>query len=96
MTVRKRVYRVEGDDHPAVAVETGVGVTQPNKWLLAVLSVAHVVVTALVWRDISRQPAGRVRGSKRFWRVFTALNMGNSVVYLVVGRRRPRVANPTC
>ena len=48
---------------------------------------AHVVATALVWRDIARRPSARVRGNKNVWRVLTALNTGNSLLYLLVGRR---------
>ena len=47
----------------------------------------HAVLTAVVWRDIDRRAASRVRGSKKLWRALTALNSGNSLVYLLVGRR---------
>ncbi|HZA71656.1 MAG TPA: hypothetical protein VE476_01965 [Propionibacteriaceae bacterium] len=50
--------------------------------------VSHVVLTALVWRDISRRDPSELRGSKNLWRVITALNTGNHLLYWLVGRRR--------
>jgi len=55
---------------------------------IAGLAVLHVVVVALTWRDINGRPAAEVRGNKKFWRVFSVLNMGNAAVYWLVGRRR--------
>ncbi|SDS64398.1 hypothetical protein SAMN04488543_2111 [Friedmanniella luteola] len=49
---------------------------------------AHAVLTALVWRDIARRDRADLRGSPTLWRVLTALNTGNHLVYLLVGRRR--------
>jgi hypothetical protein len=49
---------------------------------------AHAAVTTLTWRDIRHRPAGQVRGSKRAWRVVSALNTGGSLAYLVLGRRK--------
>jgi uncharacterized membrane protein YidH (DUF202 family) len=60
---------------------------KPNKAVLAALAVAHVAVTALTWRDLRRRPAGQVRGNKTFWRMASTLNMGNSAVYWLFGRR---------
>ncbi len=51
---------------------------------------SHVILTALVWRDISRRDPAELRGSKKFWRVVTALNTGNHLLYWLVGRRRGR------
>ncbi|MDN5761217.1 MAG: hypothetical protein L0H41_02715 [Microlunatus sp.] len=48
---------------------------------------AHVVLTALVWRDIGSRAPAELRGSKGLWRFLTALNTGNHVLYLAVGRR---------
>lgn len=48
----------------------------------------HAILTALVWRDIDARPAAELRGSKSLWRVLTALNTGNHLLYLLVGRRR--------
>jgi len=59
-----------------------------SRYEIAGLAVLHVVVVALTWRDISGRSAVEVRGNKKFWRVFSALNMGNAAVYWLVGRRR--------
>jgi hypothetical protein len=50
--------------------------------------IGHVIVTALVWRDLRRRPDSQIRGSKKLWRGLSALNTGNSLLYLLVGRRR--------
>jgi hypothetical protein len=50
--------------------------------------VAHAAITTLTWRDLRRRPAEQVRGSKRLWRVASALNTAGSVAYLAVGRKR--------
>ncbi|MFL6128822.1 MAG: hypothetical protein ACJ73E_07135 [Mycobacteriales bacterium] len=54
---------------------------------VAALALAATVSGALAWRDLNRRPPGRVRGSKRFWRVLIALNPGNSLLYWLLGRR---------
>jgi hypothetical protein len=59
---------------------------RPAPLLLALTG--HLLLTVLIWRDIDRRPTTQLRGSKTLWRVLTALNTGNHVVYLVVGRRR--------
>jgi len=59
-----------------------------NKYEMAALAVLHVVVVSLTWRDISRRSDAQVRGSKKFWQVFSALNMANAAAYWLVGRRR--------
>jgi hypothetical protein len=56
--------------------------------LYAALLIAHILVTSLVWRDLRGRNDEEVRGSKRLWRVASALNMSNSLAYLAVGRRR--------
>jgi hypothetical protein len=56
-------------------------------WVCLAL-IGHVIVTALVWRDLRRRTDSQLRGSKNLWRVLSALNTGNSLVYLLVGRRR--------
>jgi hypothetical protein len=61
---------------------------KPNKFVLAAAGVLHVVVVTLTWRDISARPAADIRGNKTFWRIFSALNMGNAAIYWLVGRRR--------
>ncbi|GAA1850551.1 hypothetical protein ACFFOM_03315 [Microlunatus capsulatus] len=49
---------------------------------------AHAGLTALVWRDIAARRPSELRGSPTLWRVLTALNSGNHLLYLLVGRRR--------
>ncbi len=63
---------------------------KPNKAVLAALAVAHVTVTALTWRDLQHRPPEQIRGNKKFWRVASALNMTNSAVYWLFGRRGAR------
>jgi hypothetical protein len=50
--------------------------------------ISHVVMTAVVWRDISRRDPSELRGNKTIWRVLTAMNTGNHLLYWLVGRRR--------
>ena len=57
----------------------------PRVVMLALLG--HLALTALVWRDIGRRDRSELRGSPTLWRVLTALNTGNHLVYLLVGRR---------
>jgi hypothetical protein len=58
---------------------------RPGIALPALLS--HAALTALVWRDIARRSPAELRGSKNIWRVLTAMNTGNHLLYLLVGRR---------
>lgn len=60
---------------------------KPNPRLLAGLIAAHVVVTVLTWRDIGRRGPDQIRGPKWIWRVASAAQMGNSLVYWVFARR---------
>jgi hypothetical protein len=50
--------------------------------------ISHVVMTAFVWRDIGRRDPSELRGSKTIWRLLTAMNTGNHLLYWLVGRRR--------
>jgi uncharacterized protein YndB with AHSA1/START domain len=74
---------------------------KPSPAVLAAIAVGHVVVTSLIWRDIRHRSEDQIRGSKRAWRLATAANTGNSVAYLMFGRRRApsarslRTAPPT-
>jgi hypothetical protein len=47
----------------------------------------HLVVVALTWRDISRQPPNQLRGSKRLWRIASALNTLGAAAYWLAARR---------
>ena len=59
----------------------------PSKYVVPAIA-AHLVVTSLAWRDINRRSASELRGGKTLWRTLTALNTGNSFLYLLIGRRR--------
>ena len=61
---------------------------KPNKFVLAAVGLVHIAVVALTWRDISARPADQIRGNKKFWRVFSALNTANATLYWLIGRRR--------
>ncbi len=50
----------------------------------------HVLAAAWTWRDIRRQPAQRIRGSKAFWRISCAVNTLGSAGYWLIGRRYRR------
>lgn len=48
----------------------------------------HALLTAVVWRDIDPRSPSELRGSKALWRWLTAMNTGNHLAYLLIGRRR--------
>ena len=50
--------------------------------------VAHAAITTLTWRDLRRRPENQVRGSKKLWRVASAVNTIGSLAYMTVGRKR--------
>jgi hypothetical protein len=58
-----------------------------QKYLVPAIA-AHLVVTSLAWRDIGRRSPSELRGGKTLWRTLTALNTGNSLLYVLIGRRR--------
>jgi len=62
--------------------------TKHQRLLMAVV-VPEVVLAVLAWRDLARRTDDQVRGHKNFWRAFVTVNPGNSLVYWLVGRRRP-------
>ena len=68
--------------------------SKPNKPALLLIAVGHLTITALTWRDIQRRPAEQIRGGKLVWRVLSALNTGNSVVYWLLARRASKPARP--
>jgi hypothetical protein len=47
----------------------------------------HLLAVALTWRDIRHRPANQLRGSKRLWRVVSALNTLGAGAYWLAGRR---------
>ncbi len=61
--------------------------------LLGIIVPFEVVSAVFAWRDLARRSDEDVRGSKRFWRLFVVANPGNSMLYWLVGRRRPLVGD---
>jgi hypothetical protein len=59
--------------------------------LLGALIAAHVVVATLTWRDIGHRQPDEIRGPKWVWRLASAVQMGNALVYWLFARR---AANP--
>ena len=59
-----------------------------SKAPVAVVLVAHAVITTLTWRDLRRRPTALVRGNKKVWRIVAAVNTLGSLAYVVFGRRR--------
>lgn len=47
----------------------------------------HLLAVALTWRDIRHRPADQLRGSKRLWRIVSALNTLGAATYWLAGRR---------
>jgi hypothetical protein len=62
----------------------------PKRIALTALVLAEAGLAALTWRDLRDRPAEEIRGSKRFWRIISTINPGNSVAYWLVGRRYGR------
>ncbi|MGA8207917.1 MAG: hypothetical protein WB867_07845 [Candidatus Dormiibacterota bacterium] len=61
---------------------------RPSPALLASIFAVHLAVTALTWRSLRRRTPAQVRGSKRLWRLASAVNTGWSIAYFLVGRKR--------
>jgi len=57
---------------------------------VAAVLAGHALVATWTWRDIRRQPAQQIRGSKTFWRIASAVNTLGSLGYWVIGRRYRR------
>jgi hypothetical protein len=62
---------------------------KPNRKLLAVLAVLHVVVAVFTWRDIQKRDPSQIRGPKWVWRTASAAQMGNALVYWLFARKNP-------
>jgi hypothetical protein len=60
---------------------------KPSRPVLIALVSLHIIVTAVTLRDLSQRTDTQVRGPSWFWRLFTPLQMGNSVAYWLVGRK---------
>jgi hypothetical protein len=59
-----------------------------QKRLLLVVLVVHVILARFTLRDLRRRPQSAVRGPKRLWRVWAAMNTTGSLAYWTFGRRR--------
>jgi hypothetical protein len=62
--------------------------SRPRPAVIAAIVAGHVAVTALTWRDLRRRTDDQVRGRKKWWRIASAANSGNSLIYLAIGRRK--------
>ena len=60
---------------------------KPSRPVLIALMILHIIVTAVTLRDLKQRTDTQVRGPRWLWRVFTPLQMGNSLVYWLVGRK---------
>jgi hypothetical protein len=60
---------------------------KPSRPVIVMLVLLHLVVTAITLRDLSQRSEAQVRGPRRFWQAFTPLQMGNSALYWLVGRK---------
>jgi hypothetical protein len=67
---------------------------RPPATFWAAIAAAQVTVTAVTWHDLRQRTPDQVRGSKTFWRVFSALNMGNAALYWLFARRQ--LSGGTC
>ena len=69
-------------------VHTGrMGSRKVSPPVFAAILAAHVVIASFTWRDLRSRSADEVRGSKRLWRVASALNTRGSMAYFLIGRR---------
>jgi predicted cobalt transporter CbtA len=84
--VRSAARRLAVDDQRAHTVPMN-NKARPFLVLAGYISIVHVPVTALTWRDLRERPATEVRGDKRIWRIATAANTVGSVAYWLFGRR---------
>ncbi|MGH9097571.1 MAG: hypothetical protein ACRDWB_09105 [Acidimicrobiales bacterium] len=61
---------------------------RPKLALLTALVVFDLVLAAFAFRDLRSRDESQIRGSKRFWRIATIANPGNSLAYWLFARRR--------
>jgi len=61
---------------------------QRRKQLITLLVVVDLIMAACTFVDLRRRDDSQIRGSKRFWRIVTIANPGNSLAYWLVGRKR--------
>lgn len=67
---------------------------RPKIALLTLVVVFDLVLAAFTYRDLRARDESQIRGSKRFWRIATIANPGNSVAYWLFGRRPTRPTTP--
>ncbi len=67
---------------------------KPNRNVVLAVVAVEAAAAALAYRDLAGRDQDQVRGPKTLWRVFIAMNPGNSLVYWLVGRRREDAALP--
>jgi len=60
---------------------------KPPRPVLLVIIAVEVVAAALAWRDLNHRSDGQIRGNRKAWRAFIAMNPGNAIVYWLAGRR---------
>jgi hypothetical protein len=53
----------------------------------ALVVVVDLVSAAFTFRDLRGRDETQIRGSKRFWRIASVANPGNSLAYWLFGRR---------
>lgn len=61
--------------------------TTGQKRFVYVAGAAEAIVTTIALRDLSRRPAGDVRGPKAAWAMACFVQPVGPLAYLVVGRR---------
>jgi len=76
------------DRLPSVVDPGAMTASRPSPTILSLAGLAHLVVTTLAWRDLQRRPSSGIRGPRTLWKVLTAMNTANSLLYLLVGIRR--------
>jgi hypothetical protein len=59
----------------------------PLLLLAGYISIVHVPITALTWRDLRERPVTEVRGDKKIWQIASAVNTVGSVAYWLFGRK---------
>lgn len=61
--------------------------TPAQRRAVVVAGSLELVMTAAVWRDLSRRPASRVRGRKAAWALGALVQPVGPVAYFLRGRR---------
>ena len=54
---------------------------------IVIAGVIEVALTAFVQRDLSKRPAGEIRGPKLMWRLASFVQPAGPIAYLLAGRR---------